>query len=329
MNTLLSLQFLETFCSKKFKKDIKFDNINPWRRAISGDLTSAFSTFKKDEDRKINFVNRDRFIETLYNAKFTPEPAGYKKITETDLQKGDLSQWMSKQETGTRQSCAIPYELYVNGKLNRDKSNFEIHLEASKQQFGELAAGAPFRVYAIGKHKALKNKNEFEVNRSWNYTVAAGHQLVDTWKLSDFDTGAYHLRVYGPNGFYREFMGDNNGSDIEISCHYQKQKGVTGNIELLLSNKEQKDIDIEIIDNAYGNPMVSHTINAHQRNKSIVLNLKKSSNWYDFTVRRKNSNELQRFAGHVETGGESITDPAMGKKKLYRMDFNELQSYSA
>lgn len=308
-----TLQFLETFCSKKFKKNIRFDSINPWRRAISGNLTAAFDQFSKSIDIKKDLISRNKQIEKIYNAKFTPEPTGYKKINQDALQAKQARQWLPKQEPGTRKTCAVPYELYVNGKFNRNKGYFEIQLEASKEQFGDRASGAPFKVYAMGSHKSLKNKDAFEVNRSWNYTVAAGYRTAAQWPLEDFEDKTYCLRVYGPNGFYREFMGDKSSPDIDINCRYEKNKKVSGNIELLLSNNEQQDIELEIIDNAYGNARVYPVVTARQKNKPVLLDLKKSANWYDFTVRLKNKpSTAYSFAGHVETGEESITDPAMG-----------------
>ncbi|WP_409966710.1 hypothetical protein PIECOFPK_01154 [Mycovorax composti] len=306
-----TLQFLEYFCSKKFKKNIRFEGINPWRRAISGDLTSVFSAYKEN-DKKVDFVDRDEFIKTIYNAKFTPEPAGFKKTNKSDLEKGNYSAWLPKQEAGTKRACPIPYELYVNGRLSKDKKTFSINFEASKKYFGERAAGSPFRVYAMGKHKALANPQEYEVNRSWNYTVAAGYKLEDSWKLEDFATGAYHLRVYGPNGFYREFIGDAQDPQITIHCGYQHQRRLTGNVELSISNEGTTEQVVEIIDNAYGNAPIVQKV-AAGKTVNIILNLTKSHSWYDFTVKSRNKMQ-QRFAGHVETGEESITDPYMGKQ---------------
>lgn len=308
-----TLQFLETFCSAKFKKHIRFNNINPWRRAISGNLTSAFDRFTANLDIKKDLVDRDRQIEKIYNARFTPEPTGYQKITAEALQKKPLKQWLPQQEPGTRKSCAIPYELYVNGLFNRTKGSFDITFEASKEQFGDQASGAPFKVYAIGSHKALKNGDAFELNRSWNYTIAAGYQTEGQWPLKDFENKGYHLRVYGPNGFYREFTGDNATPGIEVLCRYEKAPQITGNIKLHLSNYEQQDVELEIIDNAYGNTTLRAVVTANQKNKTVLLNLKKSAGWYDFTVKLKNNAAtVYRFAGHVETGKAGITDPAMG-----------------
>lgn len=47
---------------------------------------------------------------------------------------------------------------------------------------------------------------------------------------------------------------------------------------------------------------------------TIILNLNKSHGWYDFSVLASGSNKFERrYAGHVETGKESFTDPVMGR----------------
>jgi phospholipase C len=41
--------------------------------------------------------------------------------------------------------------------------------------------------------------------------------------------------------------------------------------------------------------------------------LRKSANWYDFSVTEASENSyLRRFAGRVETGKDGLSDPAMG-----------------
>jgi phospholipase C len=42
-----------------------------------------------------------------------------------------------------------------------------------------------------------------------------------------------------------------------------------------------------------------------------LWNLEESSNWYDFTV--QSAGFESRFAGRVETGRNSFSDPAMGQ----------------
>jgi phospholipase C len=45
----------------------------------------------------------------------------------------------------------------------------------------------------------------------------------------------------------------------------------------------------------------------------MVLDLIKTYGWYDFTVKVKGNDSFEkRYAGRVETGKESFTDPMMG-----------------
>ncbi|HCN84226.1 MAG TPA: hypothetical protein DIT07_11495 [Sphingobacteriaceae bacterium] len=46
----------------------------------------------------------------------------------------------------------------------------------------------------------------------------------------------------------------------------------------------------------------------------ITLNLSKSYNWYDLSVKLKGYDQFdERFAGRVETGAITKTDPLMGR----------------
>jgi phospholipase C len=148
-----------------------------------------------------------------------------------------------------------------------------------------------------------------------NYAVKAGDTLSDTWDLNDFENGKFHLVVYGPNGFMREFIGDSTGSNLKLSTEYQvdKSKKATGNLVLKVSNLSAKPIDLKITDNAYKSAGQSTSVSA-SANATLVLNLEKNFNWYDFTVvTEENERNAIRFAGHVETGKESQSDPYMGQ----------------
>jgi phospholipase C len=152
-------------------------------------------------------------------------------------------------------------------------------------------------VYAPGKH--LSKAGKMEAVRTWSYAVTAGDQIADEWPLTQFENGVYHLRVYGPNGFFREFKGNGNDPDIVIAFH---------NMEVSCKGDEA----IEITDNAYKSG--NHTVKG---NAKLVLDLSKSFGWYDFTVKVKGfTNFEQRFAGRVETGKTSFSDPLMGQVKL-------------
>jgi phospholipase C len=49
-----------------------------------------------------------------------------------------------------------------------------------------------------------------------------------------------------------------------------------------------------------------------QQCRSILLPLQSSHGWYDFTVLTDGSDVESRYAGRVETGRPSFSDPSMG-----------------
>lgn len=311
------LQFMEDFLQHKTGKAIRETNISAWRRTVCGDLTSVFRPFNS-EKVKVPFQERNEFIESVYNARFKKLPDEFKKLTAAEIEKINASpanaEWMPRQEAGTRVSCALPYQLYVNGKLGADKKTFEISFAASNEVFGKKAAGSPFNIYAPGKYLQADSREMAPV-RTWSYAVTAGDQLKDAWPLSSFGDEQYRLRTYGPNGFYREFAGTAKDPQLDITCEYQRslrnRKQLTGNADLHIANRSNKAITIVVSDNAYGKAVVRKTIAANTQ-AAIIIDNSKSQHWYDFTVKVEGHDQFeQRFAGRVETGAESISDPAM------------------
>src|SRR5690606_17041358 len=263
-----TLQFLEGFLSKKFDKDIRETNISTWRRTICGDLTSLFKPFHGEKTDRLPFLEKNPFIEKIYNAKFKKTPDDFRALTGEEIvevnKNPSTSGLMPQQETGIKPSCAVPSELYVKGTLDRDKKNFEIRLTANNDVFGNRALGAPFNVYSSGK------------NRS--YAVTAGDSVTDSWEMADFDRGIYDFRVHGPNGFFREYNGSMDDPTIEIGCGYERSKIpteiLTGNLELKIANPGPgRSYVVHIVDNAYGNKKISKTVEPQSPESIVVLNL--------------------------------------------------------
>jgi len=296
-----SLQFLEKFLSKKTGKQIEETNISKWRRTICGDLTSVFRPYNGEKINAPDALNKDLFIESIHKAKFKNPPADYKKLRADEIKSinnNAASAYMPAQEKGIRPSNALPYEIYVDGKLSSDKKSFEIFFEAKNNIFGEDTAGVPFLVYA-------RKKDNMHVT---SYAVLPGDNIKDLWNINDFENSNYHISVHGPNGFFREFKGNNNDPLINIACNYQHDvndpKKLTGNIEISFQNENNKNT-IEITDH--------YTKTTQNISSTIVLDLSKTYGWYDFTVKIKGNNLFEkRYAGRVETGKEGFTDPMMG-----------------
>ncbi len=314
-----TLQFLEHFLSKKTGKKISEPNISDWRRTVCGDLTSVFRPYHGENSNQLEAVKRIAFVEGIHKAQFKDVPSNYKQLTKEEIEEANLhpyqSAYLPKQEKGIRPSCALPYELYVDGKLSADKRSFEIGFQAANKVWGKKAVGAPFNVYAPSSY--MQTNGKFEPVRTWAYGLSAGDKLADSWAINDFEDKNYHLRVYGPNGFYREFKGNINDPSVEIGFDYQHQltdsKHLTGNVVVVMTNTGHQPEAIEIIDHAYKTNHHRRVI-APNSKASIVINLEKSYGWYDFSI-KTTSNTLfeKRYAGRVEAGKTSYTDPFMGR----------------
>ncbi|UPK70994.1 phosphocholine-specific phospholipase C [Chitinophaga filiformis] len=314
------LQFLEHYLSHKTGKSIVESNITEWRRTICGDLTSVFRPYNGEKMHLPVFGDKDTFIESIHKAQFKEVPSGFKKLTAAEIaaiNKDTTAPHMARQEDGIRPACALPYEIYVDGRPGGDRKSFEIKFTAGTDLAGKKSAGVPFNVYAPGKYLSA-DKGTYEAVRTWAYAVKAGDSLTDKWPLEAFENGLYHLRVYGPNGFYREFKGDENDPLVDVVCGYERKgKAFTGNISLQLNNTDHTHVyTVEITDHAYKSGDHKKVLAAGVKS-SMVLDLSKSYGWYDFSVRISGSRTFERrYAGHVENGKVTFSDPAMGRVKL-------------
>jgi phospholipase C len=304
-----SLQFLEKFLSHKTGKKIQDTNISAWRRTVCGDLTSAFRPYNGEKVNTPKALDKDLFIETIHKAKFKSLPDGFKKLSAEEIAAVNAhapnTANMPVQEKGIRPANALPYEIYADGKLNPGKDAFEIIFEAKKNAFGEKAAGVPFLVYAI-------HKDDVKVR---SYAVVPGDNIKDTWNIADFENGNYHLEVHGPNGFFRSLKGDNKEVPVNILCNYPtagNSNTLTGNIEIALQNKGTAIHSIEITNNYSGSTQTREV--GPDASASVKVDLGKNYGWYDVSIKVKGNNTFEkRYAGKVETGKETFTDPMMGK----------------
>jgi phospholipase C len=306
-----TLQFLEEFFRKKFNKDVRESNISEWRRTICGDLTSTFKPYNGEKTEQLPYLKRIPFIEGIYNAKFKKEPTDYNALTPEQIHEVNknplLTSLLPAQERGIKPSCAIPYELYVEGIINDDKKGFEITFSAQNKVFGKQAAGSAFNAYIPGKDMPSRS-----------YAVSAGDKISDSFPFDLFENDNYHICISGVNGFFREFKGQKTDPLVIISVEYEHAKSLmkklTGNVVVMCKNLHpSQHYQIEITDNAYKNRLVQKELHPGKEQQSIVLNLSKSHNWYDFSIRIKGMDNFERrYAGHVETGKDSFTDPAMG-----------------
>jgi len=79
------LQFLEIFLSHKTGSPVRETNIGPWRRAICGDLTSAFVPGGGSGDVKLPPLERNSFVESIHRSSALGTPCRFKALDEAEI----------------------------------------------------------------------------------------------------------------------------------------------------------------------------------------------------------------------------------------------------
>lgn len=141
--------------------------------------------------------------------------------------------------------------------------------------------------------------------RTWDYAVAAGDRITDRFPLDLFDSGMYHLCVCGPNGFFRDFRGHRDDPGLAVSL----TSAADGAVLKLINHDPARPLNVTVEDQSYGaSPRALHV--SPGAVSVVRLNLNRSHGWYDLRICVAGSPDYeQRYAGHVETGRESFTDP--------------------
>ena len=306
-----TLQFLERFLQEKHGKTVREENISQWRRVVSGDLTSVFRPYDP-KATELDFLERNAYVVGIEKARYKEVPSNYSQLTAEQIDQINHSARRSKsmpgQEEGIRPSCSLPYELYADGKVSANGDSFELRLSAGNQVHGAMAAGAPFNVY-------LQNtKRQGSSEPGWSaasYAVKPGDSLSRQYPLALFGESGYNIQVHGPNGFYRSFTGGAGPGHVEVQALYdQRGSALTGKLKLQLRNHLPGPATVEISD-SYGSKPLSRTINKNEE-ASILLQLEQNHGWYDYTVRTEGLTAEARFAGRIEAGKDTFTDPIMG-----------------
>jgi len=278
------LQFLETWLAGK-GKDVKETNISDWRRTVCGDLTSCFRPYQGEKMPLPKPLDRDATVESIHSAKFKGLPKGGSALSAAEIQSANVG---IAQESGTRPSCPLPYELNVNAMMNGN--GLTVVMEAGNKRFGKNSSGTAFNAYSYGE--------ELEIRA---YAVRAGDTVRDLWPLK----AAYHVRVDGPNGYMREFKAPQTHPSLAIMVDASSEK-----IQIELMNGGLTELAVEITDESYGATPFKPKKLRSTKKAIAVVDTAKNHGWYDFAIRCEGM--VYRYAGRVETGKWSITDPAMG-----------------
>jgi phospholipase C len=258
-------------------------NITEWRRAVVGDLTSAFN-FRSPNDAVVPLPSTATYVppDDVTHPDYVPTLPAVQAVP--------------KQEPGTRPARALPYELHVLGETNVSEGSVQIY-------FGNSGKSA-----AVFQVRSADGQNG-----PWSYTVGAEAFLSDTWSFGADGPSTYDLSVYGPNGFFRGFRGSVTGGDkanLTVLSAYQTFADRPG-ITLDIQNRGGRVSEVHVTD-AYTGQTLTRSV---EPGRSLVWSwsLEASFGWYDLTIEVDSDATFARqLAGHVETGFESASDPALG-----------------
>ncbi|MFF8288546.1 phosphocholine-specific phospholipase C [Streptomyces sp. NPDC016309] len=261
------------FMERRF--GVREPNISPWRRAVCGDLTSAFD-----------------FARTRTTPAALPPTAGYyppDRERHPDFRPtAPAVGTMPRQEPGSRPTRPLAYAPYVDGAADTAAGTYRLTFS------GGPAAGAHFHVTSANRTDA-----------PWTYTTEAGKSLTDTWNTR-YSKGVTDLTVHGPNGFLRRFRNPGKAAGPEVTARHN---GTTGNLDLTFTHAGTGEARLTVT-NAYGGG--AHTVTV-PRGATVrhTVDLGAGGHWYDVTVTAATADFVRRFAGHVETGAPGISDPGI------------------
>ncbi len=271
------IRFLET------RFGVQEPLITPWRRAVSSDLSGCFD-FATPED--------SAFVQNLPATEARRLLARALPSTKTPATPSALV--APVQAAGVRPARALPYDLHVHATVQPTSVGLRF--------VNEGEAGAVFHVY---NRRALA-----EAPR--RYTVEPGKHLDGVWTTTA--GSAYDLWVLGPNGLHRHFTGATPmaGStaarpDIRVSSDR-----ANGELNVQLINEGNTACTFVLQALKYDSSAAREIAVPARSTQALRLPLADSHHWYDQGVRVKSlAGWSRRFAGHLETGEASISDPAM------------------
>ena len=275
-----TLRFLE----KRF--GVREPNISDWRRAVCGDLTSAFD-FKSP--------NRDWMSLAL------PDTADYMQRIARSLASPGLTipakQGPSRQDEGRRPSRPLPYRLSADARIEPGRLWIDLGNNGG--------TGAVFQIFDAARSAG-----------PWRFTLGAGERYAAGHWNGETPLENYDLIAHGPNGFYRRFAGRGNQT---LAVALTETAGGDIVLNFVNSGTELRKVEVamdEPYPAAEGERRRMIAVGPGQSMRS-VWKLAASDCWYSLTVSAEGLPDfLRHFAGHVETGSASRTDPAIGPMRL-------------
>jgi len=261
-------------------------NISPWRRAVCGDLTSAFDFTAGSAGGRTSFPDTSAFAARVAQSK-----AGTANAI-------PAVQRPAVQMAGQRVHCPLPYRFAVEGMTDPARG-----LRLAMDNRGPVGV-------------VLTVRDGLQHAEPWHFTIGAGDRHVhDDWTGALAD-GRFDLTLHGPSGYLRRFAGMAGDScDLTLTERPEREA-----VELELINRGKAEATFTLRHAAAyarsGPREVVRTVAPGARRRELIP-VAAADYWYDFTVTLAgNPAFIRRCAGKVETGKAGRTDPGIGVMQL-------------
>ncbi|TYC89165.1 phospholipase C, phosphocholine-specific [Novosphingobium sp. BW1] len=264
------------FLEKRF--GVMEPNITPWRRQVTGDLTSLFDFADPDGSALHTLPATDDYLQKIMAVAQLPLP----EVPE--------AQTLPAQEPGRRPTRPLPYRMDAHARGTEDG------LELTFANLG--TRGIVYQVYAKGSREL----------GPWSYTVEPGKKIAAS--LPGLPrSGVYDLAVFGPNGWLRELAGEAADEGVAAPVVTLDERA-RDTVHLVIRNPGPAPLTFTIAAPTYGELAAQSVTVAPGQEQRVPVSVAASDHWYDLVVTQQGSPRRRRFAGHVETGKASLSDPA-------------------
>ncbi|MFJ1643761.1 phosphocholine-specific phospholipase C [Streptomyces sp. NPDC088258] len=256
-------------------------NITPWRRTVTGDLTSAFDF---SGGRSQPAVEQPAAVPP-FTGRWAPVPPA--------------EQRMPVQEPGVRPARPLPYQTDAYGRIGAGGRSFEVVLSNTGR------ASAHFALYPYAAEVAIPQHRDVRGTAQWTVPLT-GRDGVRR--------DAYRFTVTGPNGFRREFAGPVAGHGAEVSSsidHHDRD------LHLTLRNRGERPLTFTVrplgyVDDADLDGWTRRITVKPGRRRAVVHSAADAHGWYDIEVTADGAAGAsvpfrRRLMGHIENGRVSVS----------------------
>ncbi|MFC4395543.1 phosphocholine-specific phospholipase C [Arthrobacter sedimenti] len=218
------VRFLET------RFGVASPNITAWRRAVSGDLTSAFD-FSKAGGAAPALPDTSTYKPTDHerHPSYIPTPPATNS--------------MPAQEKGTRPSRPLGYALDLESKI------------AAGQLTGRWTNRG-----TLGAH--VQVRSNLLPAGPYSYTIGSGASLDASWPLG----AEYDVQMHGPAGWFRRLAGTTAAADIRVSV---TADGKAPHAQFRIENAGTTGATL-ILKDAYGSGSQTLSLNPGQAKTIVI-----------------------------------------------------------